>query len=282
MQTAHCRWKSVKISGFYEKDASDLVRLFLMGKFFLHEILHFPVKVIKSKVLFVAQLLWDKEENMMSNTNDLLNRINNCYSSMSKGQKMLATYITDNYDKAVFLTAAKMGETVGVSESTKLGINVCKFLAKIFGWHHRSKLVESLSFGGPYKKYDLSGKTLSNSWLTKDEDIVKFYYSEPRCTFKFTLNGYLGLMEAVLYDNQLENVKKVPNKLPIFIVSGQDDPVGDNGVGVKKVYDLFKEAGSLDITYKLYENDRHEILNETDRDKVYADLLAWMRVRIDT
>lgn len=45
----------------------------------------------------------------MSNTNDLLNRINNCYSSMSKGQKMLATYITDNYDKAVFLTAAKMG-----------------------------------------------------------------------------------------------------------------------------------------------------------------------------
>ena len=69
-------------------------------------------------MLFVAQLLWDKEENMMSNTNDLLNRINNCYSSMSKGQKLLATYITDNYDKAVFLTAAKMGETVGVSEST--------------------------------------------------------------------------------------------------------------------------------------------------------------------
>ena len=54
----------------------------------------------------------------MSNTNELLNRINNKYSSMSKGQKLLATYITDNYDKAVFLTAAKMGETVGISEST--------------------------------------------------------------------------------------------------------------------------------------------------------------------
>lgn len=54
----------------------------------------------------------------MANTNDLLNRINNKYSSMSKGQKLLATYITDNYDKAVFLTAAKMGATVGVSEST--------------------------------------------------------------------------------------------------------------------------------------------------------------------
>ena len=54
----------------------------------------------------------------MANTNDLLNRINHKYSSMSKGQKLLATYITDNYDKAVFLTAAKMGEIVGVSEST--------------------------------------------------------------------------------------------------------------------------------------------------------------------
>lgn len=54
----------------------------------------------------------------MANKNDLLNRINNKYSKMSKGQKLLATYITDNYDKAVFFTAAKMGETVGVSEST--------------------------------------------------------------------------------------------------------------------------------------------------------------------
>ena len=54
----------------------------------------------------------------MANTNDLLNRINKNYSRMSKGQKHLATYITDNYDKAVFLTAAKMGEVVGVSEST--------------------------------------------------------------------------------------------------------------------------------------------------------------------
>ena len=155
----------------------------------------------------------------------------------SMGSYMLRKYLTIHNDD--LRGAIIMGTGCVPDNTTKLGINVCKFLAKIFGWHHRSKLVESLSFGGPYKKYDLSGKTLSNSWLTKDEDIVKFYYSEPRCTFKFTLNGYLGLMEAVLYDNQLENVKKVPNKLPIFIVSGQDDPVGDNGVGVKKVYDLF-------------------------------------------
>ena len=64
----------------------------------------------------------------MSNTNDLLNRINAKYSTMSKGHKLLATYITDNYDKAVFLTAAKMGETVGISEST-----VVRYIARIQG-----------------------------------------------------------------------------------------------------------------------------------------------------
>ncbi len=61
----------------------------------------------------------------MSNVNDLNNRINARYSSMSKGQKMLANYITDNYDKAVFLTAAKLGEIVGVSESTVVRFAMC-------------------------------------------------------------------------------------------------------------------------------------------------------------
>lgn len=62
----------------------------------------------------------------MSNTNELTNRINERYSTMSKGQKLLANYITDYYDKAVFLTAAKLGEVVGVSEST-----VVRFAAQL-------------------------------------------------------------------------------------------------------------------------------------------------------
>lgn len=198
----------------------------------------------------------------------------------SMGSYMLRKYLTVHNDnlRGVII----MGTGCVPDGTTKLGMFICKFLAAFFGWRHKSRLVESLSFGGPYKKYDLTGKTLSNSWLTKDEDIVKFYYGEPRCTFKFTLNGYLGLMEAVLYDNQPENVKKIPGKLPVFFVSGEDDPVGDCGAGVKKVYEMFVAVGVQDVTYRLYENDRHEILNETDKEKVYADLLAWMRVRIDT
>lgn len=164
--------------------------------------------------------------------------------------------------------------------TTKMGIAVVKLLAGLFGWRHRSKLVQKMTYDKPYKRYDLSGKDMSNSWLTKDTAIVQKYYEDPKCTFRFTLNGYLGLMEAVLFDNQKENIEKVPRDLPLFFVSGADDPVGNCGKGVKMVYDKFDEAGKEDITWKLYENDRHEILNETDRAEVYQDIWVWMNVRL--
>lgn len=141
--------------------------------------------------------------------------------------------------------------------------------------------MQRLSYSKPYRKFDLYGKDETNSWLTKEVSFVKQYYAEPRCTFVFTLNGYLGLMEAVYFDNQMENIKKVPKELPIFLVSGQDDPVGDLGEGVKKVYHMYEEAGIEDLTYRLYENDRHEIINETDREQVFSDICSWMKVRIE-
>ena len=66
------------------------------------------------------------------------------------------------------------------------------------------------------------------------------------------------------------------------MVSGDDDPVGRLGEGVKEVYYMFQKSGKEDITYKLYEGFRHEILNEIGKEEVYEDLLAWMNVRIVT
>ena len=128
----------------------------------------------------------------------------------------------------------------------------------------------------------MTGEKPENSWLTKDVEIVKQYYNEPRCTFSFTLNGYKGLFEAVNYSCSPENAALIPSKLPLFIVSGDQDPVGGLGKGVMQVYEMYKETGIQDLTYKLYDNDRHEILNETDKQVVFEDILAWMNVRIDT
>jgi alpha-beta hydrolase superfamily lysophospholipase len=196
----------------------------------------------------------------------------------SMGSYMLRKYIAIHGDG--LSGAILMGTGYLPDQTAKLAINMAKFLSLFFGWRHRSKLLTKMSFGGPYKKYDLTGADLNNSWLTKDTKIVDVYYHEPRCTYLFTTNGYKGMAEAILFDNQPENIAKVPKNLPVFLVSGAEDPVGDNGKGVKIVYEQYKNAGMSDITWKLYENDRHEILNELDKENVYHDILSWLNVHM--
>lgn len=196
----------------------------------------------------------------------------------SMGSYMLRKYLAIHGEG---LTGAIiMGTGCIPDNTTKLAMFIAKLQAAFFGWHHRSKLLQKLSYDKYYHQFDLTGKDASNSWLTKDEEIVKTYYADPKCTFVFTVNAYMGLFEAVLFDNQQENIEAVPKSLPLFFVSGAMDPVGGCGSGVKKVYNKFDTAGKEDITWKLYDNDRHEILNETDRDVVYHDILALMNVHL--
>jgi alpha-beta hydrolase superfamily lysophospholipase len=75
-------------------------------------------------------------------------------------------------------------------------------------------------------------------------------------------------------------VNRYPKDLPVFLVSGANDPVGDFGVGVKKVYHMLRTAQMEDVTYRLYDEDRHEVLNELDKEQVYSDILAWMNIRL--
>ena len=198
----------------------------------------------------------------------------------SMGSFMLRKYLTmynDNLRGAIIMGTGFIPENM-----TSLALKLTAVIGKLRGSKHRSKLIHSLAFGADYKGFDMTGEKPEDSWLTKDVDIVKTYYNEPRCTYMFTVNGYKGLFEAVNYSCNPENATKIPKKLPLFIVSGEQDPVGGLGKGVKDVYDMYKAAGMYDLTYKLYKNDRHEILNETDKQTVFENLLAWMNVRIDT
>lgn len=197
----------------------------------------------------------------------------------SMGSYMLRKYLCIHPDGVS--GAIIMGTGCEPDATMKMGLFMCKFIATFRGWHYRSRLLQKMSYSKPYQKFDLYGKNLENSWLSKNVEDVKKYYSDPRCTFVFTVNGYRGLMEAVLFDNQKENVAKVPKDLPLFFVSGADDPVGNLGEGVKQAYYLYKEAGLKDITYKLYENDRHEILNEPDHEMIFSDIVSWLNVRVD-
>ncbi len=192
----------------------------------------------------------------------------------SMGSYMLRKYLCIHPDG--IRGAVIMGTGSVPDLTTRAGLVLCRLLAVFRGWRFRSRLIQSMSYSRPYRKFDLTGEDLKNSWLSKNEENLKAYYGDPRCTFVFTLNGYRGLLEAVLYDNQKEHIAKMPKELPLLLVSGEEDPVGDLGEGVKRVYRMFREAGIRDVTCRLYPGDRHEILNETDRKQVYADIGKWL------
>lgn len=196
----------------------------------------------------------------------------------SMGSFLLRKYLCIHGDK--LRGAVIMGTGAQPDGMVKVGKVLCKALAGIHGWHYRSNLLQKIALGGNDNKF--RGESIKNSWLTKDVEIVKAYSENPKCTFQFTLNGFYNLFDTIQYDNQKENMEKMPKKLPLFFVSGEDDPVGAFGKGVKQVYDTYETLGMYDITWKLYPGDRHEILNELDKEQVYQDIFDWIEVRLTT
>ena len=161
------------------------------------------------------------------------------------------------------------------------GKAVLKLLTRFQGSRARSSFASGLTFGGKdYKAYDTTGTDPTRSWLTKDVDIVKRYFADPRCTYTFTLNGFYGLVDCVSYVCKPTNIAKTPKELPLYITSGSEDPVGAMGKGPTAVAEAFRRAGCRDVTLKLYPGDRHEILNETDRDQVWLDFAQWFESKL--
>lgn len=154
------------------------------------------------------------------------------------------------------------------------GQAVCKTVAKVKGWKYRSEFVNNLSFGSFNKKFEPA--ETPKDWVTSDKEMREKYVKDPLTSFTFTVSGYYQMFEGMKVLETKGSVDKIPKELPIFFVAGQEDPVGDFGKGVARVYKKYKEAGIQTVDMKLYPQDRHEILNETDRENVYKDLLNWM------
>ena len=162
-----------------------------------------------------------------------------------------------------------------------ISINLCKFISCFKGSHHRSRLIKKLALEmGPYSKYDTTKTDYNNSWISRDPEVVKKYNTDEKCNFEFTLNGFLAVALSVKYCCNPTNVAKVRKDLPILLVSGDSDPVGDNGKGVKKSYMIMKTVGILDVNMKLFENMRHEVLNELNKIEVYEYIYSWLKDKI--
>lgn len=175
-------------------------------------------------------------------------------------------YYGDGIDAAVYCG------TSGPHPGAGMGISIANLLIKAKGEMHRSKFINSVAFGTYNKK---TAKKTEFDWLTKDEKIVQEYIADKYCGFLFTAAGFRDLFSVLNEVNSGDWYNSFNKNLPVLLIAGEDDPVGAYGKGVTTVYDKLVETGHTDVTLKLYPTDRHEILNETDRNEVMDYLVSW-------
>ena len=161
-------------------------------------------------------------------------------------------------------------------------IDIARLIAKReivkIGRAGKSNKLDKLSFGS-YNKSFKPNRTAFD-WLSRDNSEVDKYIDDPFCGTVFTAGffyDFLGGLKSIAEHKEIENV---PKNLPIYIFSGDKDPVGKNGKGVLKLVKTYKEHGMVDLTYKLYNDGRHEMLNEINKEEVIADVLKWLNMHV--
>lgn len=157
---------------------------------------------------------------------------------------------------------------------TRAGRGAARVLSKVQGETHHSRLIDRLAFGNMNRK--IKNKRTDKDWLATRAEEVDAYLADPLCGFLFTLSGYQELFSLILRAQQPELLENVPKELPLLFLSGKEDPVGEYGKGVMKAAQSYRAAGVHQVTVQLYENARHELLNETQKLSVFNDICKWM------
>lgn len=167
--------------------------------------------------------------------------------------------------------------TGGPNPVAGMGNFVAKLLKKLYGERHISPLLDNMAFGSYNSKF--KDEKDPKSWLTKDVSVREKYKAEKLCTFKFSVSAMQDLITLNKNCNLDAWFKSAANGCPILLVSGALDPVGNNGKGVKAVYNKLMLNGA-DVTIKLYENCRHEILNDDCYTEVLSNILQFLNSEV--
>ena len=150
---------------------------------------------------------------------------------------------------------------------------LARVVSLVSGGRTPSPFLTNLSFGSYNKK--IPDATSPNSWLSRDPAIVEEYDASPWCGFPCTAGFYRDLMDGLSAIHKPWAIAGVPPALPVMLLSGSEDPVGSYGKTVSRLAELYRESGVFDVSLVMNEGGRHESLNETNRDAVMADIVAW-------
>jgi alpha-beta hydrolase superfamily lysophospholipase len=147
----------------------------------------------------------------------------------------------------------------------------------IYGKHYRNRVLNYLTYK-TFNHYFKPNRTPFD-WLTTDQGQVDLYVKDPLCGFPSTSGFYQGMFHGLKCINQNRSVRKIPGQLPVLIIAGKNDAVGQFSKGPQNIARQLREAGLKDVTVRIYPEGRHEMHNEKNRSEVFADLAGWMEMK---
>lgn len=163
---------------------------------------------------------------------------------------------------------------------SKAGLMAAKLEKLRVGEKGTSKLINFLSFGSFNKAFKPNRTAFD--WLSREQQQVDKYVADPLCGFDCTTGLWCDLFEGLIDVYKKDSFKRLQKNLPVHILGGDKDPVGLMGKGLPKLAKAYKDAGLLQTTFKLYENGRHEMLNESNAQEVITDVINWLNTQAES
>ena len=177
-----------------------------------------------------------------------------------------------------FITGAIICGTVGPNPAARAGVQVANSTIGSRGMHYRSALLNAMAFQNYNKRF--KSENNSHAWLTRDHSVIEMYRADEKCNFVFTAVGFRDLFQLVDRCNRRACYRTTPHELPLLLIAGDQDPVGNYGKGVRRVASMYKANGQKDLDVIFYKDCRHEILNEQNKLDVFADISRWLEEKL--
>lgn len=168
--------------------------------------------------------------------------------------------------------------TGGPQPLASVGLAITDIGGKLRGAEYKSEA--AIKFMLNNYNQNFKDENCDHSWLSRNKESIREYENDEKCNFGFSVKALNDVVMLSTECNSDEWFKNFRKDLPVLIISGELDPVGDNGRGVLEVYKKLEENGVHDLSFKLYSNCRHELLNELNRDEIMGDILRWINNRI--
>lgn len=219
------------------------------------------------------------------------------FNKVVEDEKIITNFIKEQYkDIPIYIFAHSFGSFIGqeyitryseningiilsgsamqIGLDVKLGAVLAKIQRRFVDEKREAKLIDKLSFGAFNRKVENPMNKFA--WLTRDTDEVDKYIKDENCGFISSINFYYNLFNGLngLYRN--DKIKNIRKDLPILLLSGDMDPVGKYGKSVKNLYNQYISLAIKNVSIKLYEGARHELLKETNKDEVYEYVVKWI------